>query len=119
MTSFKQITVKGFVAIHDVIWHNIKCRSDVKMIKRIASILILIGLFFVLATPSVFCFDQAFVYFLKSNVPYVRDFLNLQFLKSGNPTLANYLIEEYLPGLWVNAVNGLNLMIVDNLSKPR
>lgn len=111
------IAVKGFVAVHDVIWHNIKGRSEVKMIKRIVSILILIGLFFILATPSVRNTHKAFVYFLKSNVPYLRDFLNLQFLVSGNPSLSNYLIEEYLPGLWITAVNGLNLMIVDNLSK--
>ena len=54
---------------------------------------------------------------MRSNVPYLRDFLSLQFLKSGSPTLSNYLIEEYVPGLWVTGINGLNLMIVDNLSR--
>lgn len=62
---------------------------------------------------------QAFVYFIKSNIPFLRDFLNLQFLKSGNYTFTNYMIEEYVPGLWINAVNGLNLMIVDHLSRLR
>lgn len=44
---------KGFVAIHDIMWQNMKCTIRKKVIKRISSYLILVLLFFILATPAV------------------------------------------------------------------
>jgi hypothetical protein len=48
-----KLTVKGFVATHDIIWQNIKIDPSMKAFKRILSYLVLLGLFFLLATPSV------------------------------------------------------------------
>jgi hypothetical protein len=52
------ITAKSFVAVHDVIWQNIKCSAEAKQLKRVASILILVALFFTLALPSVHHSDK-------------------------------------------------------------
>lgn len=112
----KKIVAKGFVAIHDVVWQNIKCTTRKKVIKRVVSFFILILLFFILATPSVTCSHQAFVYFLKSNITFVRQFLNLEYVGTAPPFLS-YLIVEYIPGIWISLVNSLNLLLVDHLSR--
>lgn len=61
-------------------------------------------------------FTKAFVYFLKSNVTFVRQFLNLEYVGSAPPFLS-YLIVEYIPGIWISLVNSLNLLLVDHLSR--
>lgn len=118
ITRNKKVVAKGFIAIHDVVWQNIKCTTKRKVIKRIISFFILIALFFILATPSVDHIHQAFVYFLKSNISFVRDFLNLEFVGTA-PSLINYLIVEYLPGIWIALVNSLNLLLIDHLSRAQ
>lgn len=60
---------------------------------------------------------QAFIYFLKSNLEFVKQFLNLEYIKNA-PPFVDYLIVEYLPGIWISLVNSLNLLIVDHLSNP-
>jgi hypothetical protein len=48
----------------------------------------------------------------------MRKFLNLEWIGNAPPVM-EYLIVEYIPGIWVALVNALNLLIVDHLSTFR
>lgn len=62
--------------------------------------------------------SQAFVFFLKSNITFVRQFLNLEYI-GDSPSFVSFLVVEYIPGIWISLVNSLNLLLVDHLSRPR
>lgn len=115
LTSQSSISAKAFVAIHDIIWQNIKCDEEVKFFKRLFSVLVLIGLFFVLSLPSVDDRDQVFINFVKSNISFGNNFFSLSFFDSDSKAL-DYISKEYLPTLWVSMVNAFNMAIVYKLS---
>lgn len=48
----------------------------------------------------------------------MRKFLSLEWIGNAPPVI-EYLIVEYIPGIWVALVNALNLLIVDHLSTFR
>lgn len=53
---------------------------------------------------------------LKNNIKFVGTVLNMEWL-TNKSQLLDYLVIEYVPGIWVSLVNSLNLLIVDKLSK--
>jgi hypothetical protein len=48
----------------------------------------------------------------------VRDFLNLEWIGNSS-SFMQYLVVEYIPGIWLALINALNLLIVDHLSSFR
>lgn len=102
------------MAIHDIIWQNIKCDETLKFCKRFISIFALIALFFVLSVPSVDPVHQAFIQFLKSSSSFGNEFFSLSFVDTESKSL-DYIVKEYMPALWVVMVNTFNLIIVYRL----
>ena len=59
---------------------------------------------------------QAFIFYIKTKSPHINRIMNLEFLSRVSP-IFKYLIEEYVPGLYITGINGLNLMLVDKISR--
>ena len=60
---------------------------------------------------------QAFIYTIRSSSKDLKKYMNLEFVTNLPPFL-KYMLEEYVPGLWITGLNSLNLLIVDKISRP-
>ena len=72
-------------------------------------------IYIIFCIPSVAFCNKIFVYNLKANVGFLDEILELKFLKSDH-YIFQYLVQEYLPGLWNSLINLLTFLIIDKLS---